>query len=214
MSTYVFSVANDTLNGVVDAYRLSLELQGASLPVTSIVVHGDELTLKTSVALSGEQQTLLGQVVGAHNGQPVPVPVNHMAVMIQAAEMGILNQDWPVAVDANPDGQLGCVASKPDFFAATVVLMGQILGSMKVAHGGSGEKPQIRIIERSLSTGQEAVVLGPVDLNATTGFQLLNVVTPAGSLTTGYNEYFLQARLNGAAECKFRGVTCAVIELQ
>lgn len=208
----IFSVANDTLNGAVDAYKLQVYAQSAGLPVVAVDVDADVLDVVTSVELTPQQATVLTGIVNTHDGVPLPIPVNHMAVSLCPHEIAIVNEDWPVTVE-DQVGLIGTVTSRPDFFANIASLLGQVLGTKKVTAGLLGELPEIRIVQRNLSTGVETIPLGPVAISATTGFQVLNLLSSPGTLGSSYNEFFLQARRNGALEFRVRGVTCAVIEL-
>lgn len=211
MAQYQYDLAS-TLNGSCDAYKLQLVAQGNGLPVVSVSVGGTTILVDTSVSLDAGQQATLTGVVAAHDGSKVYTPVNHMAVTLRTTELDVVNDDWPATVD-DQVGLVGTVVSKPDFFGPTQMLMGQVLGARKVVAGGSGQLPEIRIVQRKLSTGEETVPLGPVQLTATTGFAVLNVLSSPGLLGTSYNEFFIQVRRNGAAEFKVRGVSCAVIQL-
>lgn len=200
-----------TANGTCDAYRLQLMLQGAGLPVVSVSV-GEDIYVETSVELTTQEQSTAQSVVAAHDGSKVYSALNHMSVSIRTDVLDVQNDDWPSSVD-DTVGMVGCITSKPDFFGPTQMLLGQVLGSKKVVAGPSGQLPEVRIVQRNLSTGVETVALGPVQLTATTGFAVMNIVSNPGMLGSSYNEFFVQARRNGAAELKVRGVSCAVIEL-
>ena len=216
MAKYTYTISTQTLNGAVNAYKLFLECAGAGLPVSDVttILTSDQVVISTTATLDAGQVTTLDAVVAAHDGAAVPVPINHASVLIEPKEISITNASFPASPDGNPAGQLGMVTSKPEFFGDIANFIGQVLGTVNVIEGASGEQPQIRILERNTATGVENVVLGPVSLAATSGFALLNVVSPVpGALGTSYNEYIVQACLNGANQLFVRGITCSIVEL-
>lgn len=75
MTLYTYSVADDTLNGAVDAGRLKVEIQAdndITIALEGIDVVADDLNIEFKAVLSTDEQTALGAVVGLHTGEPVP----------------------------------------------------------------------------------------------------------------------------------------------
>jgi len=76
MASYVYSVANDTANGAVNADRLTLETAvapGILVALDGISVSGDVLTVAFKADLDVMQQVVLDGVVATHSGEPLPV---------------------------------------------------------------------------------------------------------------------------------------------
>ena len=72
---FVFSVANDTLNGAVSSVKLDEEIRGdLSIPVElgGVSVSGDDLTIIFQSDLTPTQESQLSSLVGAHDGIPPP----------------------------------------------------------------------------------------------------------------------------------------------
>jgi len=70
---YSYSVAGDTLNGLVDEERLTEEIQASAI-VTAldyIATSGDDLSVWMKDALSGGDETILDGLVAAHTGEPL-----------------------------------------------------------------------------------------------------------------------------------------------
>jgi hypothetical protein len=137
-----------------------------------------------------------------------------MAVMLQSEEVNIVNADWPTTQDQNESGVIGYVQSRPNFFVADMnYCIAQMLGSAKVDAGAGGEKPQLRIVEHRM-VDDSFHVIHSQDLNDTNDkYTVMSAVSSAGAMAAGYNEYILEMRLNGAEECRVRGITAAVIEI-
>jgi hypothetical protein len=66
-----YSVANDTLNGLVDSGRLLEEIRESSITIAvdTISVSSDALTVNFKAALSAQEQTTLDALVAAHTGE-------------------------------------------------------------------------------------------------------------------------------------------------
>lgn len=81
---HTYSVANDTLNGKVDTYKLEKDVQASSITkaLDYITVSGDTLTVAFKAAISTAEKTTLDGVVSAHTGDPV---VETDSVEVQSA---------------------------------------------------------------------------------------------------------------------------------
>lgn len=73
MSTYTYSVANDTLNGAVaiDSLREEIGESPIIIAIDSIAVSLDVLDITFKTVLSGSDETTLNGVVAAHAGEPI-----------------------------------------------------------------------------------------------------------------------------------------------
>lgn len=74
MTTYSYSVANDTLSGDVNARGLHSEIASSSITIAldSVNVNGDVIDCVFKAALSGAEQTTLDGLVAAHDATPTP----------------------------------------------------------------------------------------------------------------------------------------------
>lgn len=72
-SEYTFDIAGSTLNGLVAANRLTLELGQSSItqPVESVSTFGDTVYIVFADDLTEAELTTLGSVLGAHKGNPL-----------------------------------------------------------------------------------------------------------------------------------------------
>ncbi len=75
ITSYIYSVADDTLNGIVAADALFEQIDDDGDVVIdshAVCVMGDVLEIQMKDALSGPQETALTAVVAAHDGVPLP----------------------------------------------------------------------------------------------------------------------------------------------
>lgn len=75
MTDYTYSVANDTANGTADAGTLREQVNAdpaVTVHCSAVTIAADVLTVTMLAALSGAEQTALGDVVAAHDGAPAP----------------------------------------------------------------------------------------------------------------------------------------------
>lgn len=95
---YNFSIANDTLNGIVNSDRLTEEIYISSI-VTAldyIETSGDDCGIWFKVALSSPDQTTLSGVVATHNGEPLD----------EAGNVRLVDQDLTSIVEVDDQGRL------------------------------------------------------------------------------------------------------------
>jgi len=74
MKDYIYSIANDTLNGVVSTSRLSQEIKSDVLVIIGehhIEKFGDVLTIWMNNTLPAGEETALDALVVAHTGEPL-----------------------------------------------------------------------------------------------------------------------------------------------
>lgn len=74
MSTYTYSVANDTLNGAINPRGLDSAIRASSITIAleAVNVTGDVIDCVFKAALSSAEQTTLGSLVAAHDGAATP----------------------------------------------------------------------------------------------------------------------------------------------
>jgi hypothetical protein len=70
---YQSSISADTLNGLVSAGRLAMEIEASSIVATllSVQTDGDDLALAFQTELSSAEETTLTNVIAAHAGDPL-----------------------------------------------------------------------------------------------------------------------------------------------
>lgn len=87
LSTYTYSVSNDTANGVVDYSRLRLEIQNSddiSIALSHINVDGDTLEIVFKASLASPEETALNQILDSHTGKPLPNPVSDQGIPLRS----------------------------------------------------------------------------------------------------------------------------------
>jgi hypothetical protein len=74
MSSYNFSITNDTENAALVAGKLAGEITNSSITAAldSVSANGDAITIAFSSSLSAEEQTTLAAVLASHDGIPIP----------------------------------------------------------------------------------------------------------------------------------------------
>ena len=82
VTTYTYSVANDTLNGKVELDALTLEISQSSIVIglNSINVSDDVLDILMNDAISAGEKTTLDGVVAAHEGLDIEPETPHVIV--------------------------------------------------------------------------------------------------------------------------------------
>jgi hypothetical protein len=70
MTTYTYSIANDTANGAVFAHILQNEIADTSISVAldGVSTYGDNLNIVFKGSITTEEETILGQIVALHDG--------------------------------------------------------------------------------------------------------------------------------------------------
>lgn len=83
---YVYSIAGDTLNGLLDAGKLEEEINDTDITagIKDITSVGDDITILFKMELTTAEETILTACVNAHDGSPV---VKTQAVRIQETSM-------------------------------------------------------------------------------------------------------------------------------
>lgn len=73
MASYTYSIANDTLNGVLanDSLMSAIHASTITIDVQSVIGDGDELRVEFKTAISPEEKSTLDGLVSNHNGQPL-----------------------------------------------------------------------------------------------------------------------------------------------
>lgn len=79
---YTYSIASDTANAKVDSPKLVSEVEAAAIvpDLDRIDTEGDVLKVVFGSELSASEETTLDGVVGAHDGEPVPIDKSPMEV--------------------------------------------------------------------------------------------------------------------------------------
>ena len=108
---YTFSINDDTLNGIVDAGRLTEDIQVSTITVALdyIAKEADDCDIWFKAALSGAEQTTLSGVIAAHTGTPLVLPGNVRLVdedIDQITEVDSQNR-LKVAIDPEPHNLYG-----------------------------------------------------------------------------------------------------------
>jgi hypothetical protein len=103
MSSYNFSIANDTANAALVAGKLAGEITNSSISAAldSVSANGDAITIAFSSSLSAEEQTTLAAVLSAHDGEPIPESLEPQLVdLVTKTPSG-----KPLVASAKPDGE-------------------------------------------------------------------------------------------------------------
>ena len=79
MAQYVYSVANDTLNGMASPDTLDYKIQqgGITIARNGITVDGDSITFDFKTDISAAEKTELDSIVANHNGMPLEIYLWH-----------------------------------------------------------------------------------------------------------------------------------------
>jgi len=95
---YTYSIANDTLNGIVDSGALTEEIQLSNITIALDYINkgGDDCDTWFKVALSGAEQTTLSGVLAAHTGEPLK----------DASSIRIVDDDLESITEVNADRRL------------------------------------------------------------------------------------------------------------
>lgn len=91
MATETYSVANDTLNGIVTESRLAIEIDddpGILVALNHIERRGDVLDLIFALELPAPEKTALDAVVAAHDGSTADVVANYDLMATKTATFG------------------------------------------------------------------------------------------------------------------------------
>lgn len=82
MSTYNYTISIDTLNGVVNNFRLIEEIEASTITIalSDIQINGDALSINFKAALSTSEQTTLTSIVNGHSGEALLDPPTEVAL--------------------------------------------------------------------------------------------------------------------------------------
>jgi hypothetical protein len=94
MSSYNYSIASDTANAKVNSPKLTIEIDESSITIglDRIDTDGDTLTIVFDSSLSAEEETTLDGLIGAHDGESIPVVESPQLVTLEEKKSPTTNR--------------------------------------------------------------------------------------------------------------------------
>ena len=94
-NTYLYNIANDTVNGKIDGSRLTADINASEIKtvLSRIETDGNQLEIIFVAVLSNASQTVLTDLVSLHIGTPLPIVDDH--IMLYSPD----GTRWKVTVD-------------------------------------------------------------------------------------------------------------------
>lgn len=88
MSTYTYSITEDTANSKINSPKLSTDIQNSSIvpSLEAINTNEDSISIVFDSSLSTSEETILTGLISSHDGEPLPVISSPQIVQIDKLE--------------------------------------------------------------------------------------------------------------------------------